>query len=658
MKLHCKVVSGYQAGLDKELDRDTVLISRDAKADVQLHPTKDLQVGSQRHVELVRDGDGYIVRCQHANGVTLISDGEETQLGHGQQGRFTGEADLVLGKDGPRVRCIAIDAAVPATVTHMATMERARMPVSEVSSGTVQKAEQSSGTMLKVGAVCVAVALLVGVVSFFAFRSAGNQAKQTISELEDEIEDRDSEHEEDFDALHRAMDERIAEMTAMRETIEAVDAEVRNDFVDTLRGYTQSVASVGIKDSEGRFSPQGTAWVVGDQMLATNAHVVEGLRNLYAQLGGEGAGLRAVARFAREDAREVEIDMGAIKSHPGFGEFIATTSAQMVDIWTQTLARNGPGGQPEYFHLGSAYDVGLLPTKTDAGPPLPLAKEDDLRGLDHGTEIAYIGFPLEGLVGARINNPPEMHIGRLTSLTNLVQEADTFENALILNHSLPIVGGSSGSPIFSRDGKVIGLISHGAMAFVNNVSGVRTRIVMGFNYGQRVTMLREMLVEHPGKDAQRLRTESIQRQLDGLNLVGGDERAIHRADFAARNLLQFLKENDQVTGNLSLNYSGQQAGVDLWPQADASRVFSIDLKPGSYIATCATSGMIDIVLVIEKGGNVLGRLDDSANDSTEAGQFVVPGDANDPAVRYDFTIGRFGETDTDHNLILLVIPLE
>ena len=195
MKLHCKDVSGYQAGLDKELDRDTILISRDESADLQLHPTKDLQVGSQQHVKIVRDNASYIVHCQHDNGVTVITGGKTIELRQGEQIRFEHDADLVLGEDGPRIRCIVIDTEIPATVEQLATLAREKMPVSEVTTATVQKAEQSSGRILLVAITALVLIGGVGIGSYFAFRSADKKSDETIEALNDEIEDQAEEHE-------------------------------------------------------------------------------------------------------------------------------------------------------------------------------------------------------------------------------------------------------------------------------------------------------------------------------------------------------------------------------------------------------------------------------------------------------------------------------
>ncbi|XAL98708.1 trypsin-like peptidase domain-containing protein [Phycisphaeraceae bacterium D3-23] len=658
MKLHCKVVSGYQAGLDRELDRDTVLISRDEKADLQLHPTKDLQVGSQQHVKVVRDGDGFVVHCQHDNGLTVITGGKTTQLGQGEQIRFTHDADLVLGKDGPRIRCIAIASDIPATVTQLAPGAREQMPVSEVSSATVHKAEQSSHRILTVGLVAFVLVAAVAVGSFFAFRSAGKKADDTISALEDEIDDQAEDHERDLRRLNRAMDENLDEMTAMQTTIREIDAEVRSDFTTVLREHTKSVASVGLIDSDGLFTPGGTGWVVEEKTLATNAHVVEGLRDMYNALGGANANLRAVARFSGESARDVEIDLENAKSHPGYAYFFEFLASHMVDPQTGSLARYTPGGQVGFFQVGNAYDVGLLPTFEVAGPPLPLAKEDDLRALGQGTEIAYIGYPAEGLIGARINTPADMHIGRLSSMTNFASEADRFETALILTHSLPTVGGSSGSPIFSKDGKVIGLISHGSIMQLNDQAGNRTRIGLGFNYGQRVTMLRDLLAGAEVKEARRLREEEVRRQFAGLDLVNDEDRAKVRCLYAARNLLQYLQDGDMLPGSTSLNIAQRESGTDTLRHNEEMITFPLELKPGDYIAAVATGGLLDIGLLITRGDNIEARANDYLELSAEAAYFRVPGAAGGAAVQYDLAVVQMQQGTIDHAFAINIFPVE
>ena len=198
----------------------------------------------------------------------------------------------------------------------------------------------------------------------------------------------------------------------------------------------------GLKGKDGKYvyNPPatgiGTGFCIrGDGLLATNAHVVlmleeiDGvqIRSRRAYQSGTGDGFE-IQRFAR---------------HPG---------------WTPL-----PGGITR-----AEPDVGLIQLRdfTVANVPvLVLATEEELRKLGVGTEIGTLGFPgeflREYLADSSATKVPRAHatfkngfVGRLLSYD---KEQRDFEHAHYIQHSCLTSGGTSGSPLFDRAGKVIGI---------------------------------------------------------------------------------------------------------------------------------------------------------------------------------------------------------
>ncbi|HLO77863.1 MAG TPA: serine protease, partial [Magnetospirillum sp.] len=127
--------------------------------------------------------------------------------------------------------------------------------------------------------------------------------------------------------------------------------------------------------------------------------------------------------------------------------------------------------------------------------PLPLAADADLIGLEPGDPVGYVGFPIESaaLGGVNLDDPEaQLQIGRLTALTDFFLVKSDLADRQLLQHSLPVQGGASGSPLLDRRGQVIGVVSGGNLIEINS-QGTRVPTGIGVNFAQRADLVRELL---------------------------------------------------------------------------------------------------------------------------------------------------------------------
>jgi hypothetical protein len=223
----------------------------------------------------------------------------------------------------------------------------------------------------------------------------------------------------------------------------------------------------------------GTAWVVGDHLLATNAHV--GL--LFEEAKKQKK--RMIVRAS--GAPHADVEIVSVKIHPAFEDFAKT--------WTDYAPRvfdDEGKDQPLLGMLG--YDVALLEVApgTALARPLPLASDAALRALKAGDPVAYVGFPMENLVQLDLSAPnPVSQVASLIGLATFTLIKPLDGSGQLLEHSLPGTGGASGSPIINPQGEVIGLFNAGNV--ISSPLIGRMPSAAQVNFGQRVDVLRQLL---------------------------------------------------------------------------------------------------------------------------------------------------------------------
>lgn len=223
-------------------------------------------------------------------------------------------------------------------------------------------------------------------------------------------------------------------------------------------------------DKDQRRIPLATAWALEPQVFVTNAHVAVDVEKII-EAGGEA--FIAPNKTAHKQIRVIDVRM-----HPDYGRKIPDSDGKLPPI--------------------PIYDVAILKTDTPVTETLQLADEVELKGLDSGIRVAYLGFPMEGMAGGGVNTREpvaNMQSGIITSVTTFWQAHGSPGERYLINHNLGLAGGASGSPLFNEQGKVIGILSAGNMAGqVNLKTGEmsRTPSAVMINFAQRIDILRDI----------------------------------------------------------------------------------------------------------------------------------------------------------------------
>ncbi len=153
---------------------------------------------------------------------------------------------------------------------------------------------------------------------------------------------------------------------------------------------------------------------------------------------------------------------------------------------------------PQHSRGGSGYDVGLVRTAQRLPVVVRLASQAELEALHEGDGVFVYGFP--GLTMNEGSPVATITLGLLNRLTDFFDRAASPAAALKFLHSAQTAGGSSGSPIFSPRGMVVGLnagsLSDEETQIVTDPSNGQRRQVevnrgSNFKYGMRADLVRQ-----------------------------------------------------------------------------------------------------------------------------------------------------------------------
>lgn len=226
--------------------------------------------------------------------------------------------------------------------------------------------------------------------------------------------------------------------------------------------------------------PIGTAFAVSPDTFVTNAHVAFSLtkRSLWARL---------IENMANQENLSVD-------------EFLQSFNGdEMEDLWEELrrvcrisrveLRINGTGesfpvsqvlahpnyGMCENEYQNGLYDVAKMKIRGRVKTHFQVAAKRELHALREGQAIASAGFPMEGtMLNLNEHNPVASFAdGKIRRLTNAQGTDAGKENNRMIDHSIPAAGGSSGSPIFNQDGKVVAVLWGTAVAAMLDGNGAR-----------------------------------------------------------------------------------------------------------------------------------------------------------------------------------------
>lgn len=467
------------AGQEQRFKKARLTIGRGPTNDIAFDLLVD-KVVSRSHAEIFAEGGRLFIRDRgHHNGtlvdgvriegpfeirsenvVTLGFEGPELSA------RLAGPGALVGAQD-PNRTVGESTFAMAVEVLHLANAQRGMKPPKRFVSETMVERKVTEAISLErsrshrlayaVGGVCLLTLAMAATTFWYTrrtrsdLRSELNTRTAEISSNADRLGDR---FDAVFDVLGRLKDRQQMTEQQQRE----FDAQVRrvmsgleseqqrlreanaSDSIwkELVSRYELSIFMVfGIEKGKGDADDQqmiGTAFAVTpDGWLATNAHVVEEMRKI--------AKTKNAIQSVFQNKTGIAHRVLEMKTHPGF---------------------NGERSP----------DVALIKIETtERLRPMELASETELRELSAGTHIGTLGFPGELQEQYLAHSDKENNrlrgvvatfkdgwIGRITGYTG---ENTEFERAKRIQHSASLTGGTSGSPMFLSDGKVIAINNAG-----------------------------------------------------------------------------------------------------------------------------------------------------------------------------------------------------
>jgi S1-C subfamily serine protease len=224
---------------------------------------------------------------------------------------------------------------------------------------------------------------------------------------------------------------------------------------------------VGITWKDGKDSKAtvtiGTAFLVrASGVLATNAHVVESLKSAdekYAVQNRTGAVCKIVEMFP----------------HAGYKDSKSPDVA-LLKIDRSQIAANQPLAE------------------------LPLATDQDLEKIGAGTQIGTLGYPGE-LKDTFLNTKQSkftgveavFRVGWIGRMTDYEGNSVGFADKKRILHSACLSQGTSGSPMFTEDGKVVAINNAAVAQDDRSDTHEKEAVPAQIGYAIRVDVLRELL---------------------------------------------------------------------------------------------------------------------------------------------------------------------
>ncbi len=269
----------------------------------------------------------------------------------------------------------------------------------------------------------------------------------------------------------------VSERAALVELLKPRELKAPEDFAKVVARTRASVYCV-MSQSDGRWMPHGTAWVVDRDkgLLATNAHVAAAI--------SAGADL-----ILRGGDMQRDIAVKSARPHPGYTAF-----ARLLESAPMNAGGTALPSIP-------ACDVAVLAVAAEdaasLGPSLPMAPTAATEALGVGAACASVGYPAEALQFNPEHPQSKAFQGHVIAISDFfLAPAAVDRDALLIQIDLPVAGGASGSPLIDAEGRVAGIINAGEFSLAREAlteEGRRIALPAGSTYAQRVDLLQELL---------------------------------------------------------------------------------------------------------------------------------------------------------------------
>ena len=445
MKAQFKFLSGARAGQIEAFRKGYIGLGRHPLSDVRFDADRDLDVSS-RHAAIVRKTEGFVLQDLGSRNGTFVN---------GQ--RVTGDAllrdgDVIgFGANGPALEFAVIEteADLPATAAAEGLAERASSPREMIqaaprpttprpSTGVRIRAEVARQTaqLRRTTKVLIALLLIVGT-GFTWMQLDGRRRANELRQLQVRA---DSLMRESRDMSSHLQ----SELQGVRDALKAAQDE-------TARLRRELNASGGDAASVARLRT--------DLDAAARRLAVGGVD--YRAISHRNQDAVAIVLVEYADGERYS---GTAFAFDSLGTMITNKHILIGEDGTKTPRRLGVifSGSTQFWRgdlvgVSPDADVGVFRVTIKGGTPriAGLARTREGGGLERGDPVAILGYPLgfdlpmESRGGQPIAEPT-LTVGTVSKALTAVIQVDAYG-----------APGSSGSPIFDREGKVIAMLYGG-----------------------------------------------------------------------------------------------------------------------------------------------------------------------------------------------------
>jgi S1-C subfamily serine protease len=461
VKAQFKFLSGARAGQTEAFRKGYIGLGRHPLSDVRFDAERDLDV-SARHAAIVSTGDGYVIQDLGSRNGTFVNGqriAADTPLKDG---------DVIgFGANGPAVEFHMIDTDMdaPATTAAEGMAQRASIPrdmirarpatpppppppphapsaASRPSTGmriAVEVARQTA-TLRRTTKVLI-VLLLVAGTGFTWLQFDGRRRANELTHLQARADS----------LMHEARDL----STHFRSELQGVRDALAQSQAETTRLRRELAGSAGDASSVSR--------------LRTQLDAAERRQRALAGAVGGGVDYRAISHKNQDAVAIVLVEFtdgerfsGTAFSVDSMGTMVTNKHILVGEDGKKTPRRIGvifSGStqmwRGEMIGVSPDADLGVLRVLIKGGTPRVAGIARSREGIERGDPVAILGYPLGfdlpmEAQGGRPIAEPTLTVGTVSKTLTSVTQVDAYG-----------APGSSGSPIFDRDGNVIAVLYGG-----------------------------------------------------------------------------------------------------------------------------------------------------------------------------------------------------
>ena len=449
MKAQFKFLSGARAGQVEAFRKGYIGLGRHPLSDVRFDAERDLDVSS-RHAAIVRKTEGFVLQDLGSRNGTFVNGQRVTADTLLRDGDVIG-----FGANGPALEFAVIetDADLPATAAAEDLAERASSPREMIqasprptaprpSTGVRIRAEVARQTaqLRRTTKVLIVLLLIVGT-GFTWMQWDGRRRANELRQLQLRADSLMRES--------RALNSRFqSELQGVRDALKA-----SQDETTLLR--RELGASGGDASSVAR--------------LRTELDAAERRQRALAGAVGGGVDYRAISHRNQGAVAIVLVEYtdgerysGTAFAFDSLGTMVTNKHILVGEDGTKTPRRLGVvfSGSTQFWRgelvgVSPEADIGVFRVTIKGGTPRVAGLARTREGLERGDPVAILGYPLgfdlpmEAQGGQPIAEPT-LTVGTVSKALTAVVQVDAYG-----------APGSSGSPIFDREGKVIAMLYGG-----------------------------------------------------------------------------------------------------------------------------------------------------------------------------------------------------